>query len=139
MTSKLKFVSLALALCAPSANALASFISDAMYISDWIPVNYTTEGNWPDSTKAAQQEIIAGAQWLGSQGPWCKSPVSLLAYRMLISTVYLAVVNKTILPPTGNIHDYYSLSPYWWPDCSKVDNTTELTDAQISQECVSPK
>lgn len=25
------------------------------------------------------------------------------------------------LPPSGDIHDYYSLSPYWWPDPSKPD------------------
>lgn len=28
---------------------------------------------------------------------------------------------KTLLPPTGDPHDYYSLSPYWWPDPSKSD------------------
>jgi hypothetical protein len=28
---------------------------------------------------------------------------------------------KTLLPPTGDPHDYYSLSPYWWPDPSKAD------------------
>ena len=28
---------------------------------------------------------------------------------------------KTLLPPTGDPHDYYSLSPYWWPDSSKKD------------------
>lgn len=25
------------------------------------------------------------------------------------------------LPPSGDIHDYYSLSPYWWPDPEKPD------------------
>src|SRR5438067_13340378 len=25
----------------------------------------------------------------------------------------------TLLPPSGDVHDYYSLSPYWWPDPSK--------------------
>ena len=28
---------------------------------------------------------------------------------------------KTLLPPSGNKHDYFSLSPYWWPDPSKSD------------------
>ena len=27
----------------------------------------------------------------------------------------------TLLPPSGDVHDYYSLSPYWWPDPSKPD------------------
>lgn len=26
---------------------------------------------------------------------------------------------KTLLPPSGDAHDYFSLSPYWWPDPSK--------------------
>jgi hypothetical protein len=34
----------------------------------------------------------------------------------------VAVTDKhTLLPPTGDRHDYYSLSPYWWPDPSKSD------------------
>lgn len=34
----------------------------------------------------------------------------------------VAVTQKsTLLPPTGDRHDYYSLSPYWWPDPSKPD------------------
>jgi hypothetical protein len=34
----------------------------------------------------------------------------------------VAVTDKhTLLPPSGDKHDYYSLSPYWWPDPSKAD------------------
>ncbi len=28
---------------------------------------------------------------------------------------------KTVMPPSGDRHDYLSLSPYWWPDSSKAD------------------
>lgn len=32
----------------------------------------------------------------------------------------VAVTDKhTLLPPSGDNHDYYSLSPYWWPDPAK--------------------
>ncbi len=32
----------------------------------------------------------------------------------------VAVTDKrTLLPPSGDKHDYYSLSPYWWPDPAK--------------------
>ena len=32
----------------------------------------------------------------------------------------VAVTDKhTVLPPTGDKHDYLSLSPYWWPDPAK--------------------
>ena len=28
----------------------------------------------------------------------------------------LSVTDKTMSPPSGNLKDYYSLSPYWWPN-----------------------
>lgn len=32
-----------------------------------------------------------------------------------------SVMDKPLLPPSGNRHDYLSLAPYWWPDPSKPD------------------
>ena len=32
-----------------------------------------------------------------------------------------SVVYKETLPPSGDIHDYMSLGPYWWPDTTKSD------------------
>ncbi len=31
------------------------------------------------------------------------------------------VINKTIIPPSGDKHDYMSIAPYFWPDPSKPD------------------
>jgi hypothetical protein len=37
-----------------------------------------------------------------------------------LNALLVAVTDKqTQLPPSGNKHDYYSLSPYWWPDSTK--------------------
>jgi hypothetical protein len=33
----------------------------------------------------------------------------------------LTIVNKPILPNSGDIHDYMSVGPYWWPDPNKPD------------------
>lgn len=33
----------------------------------------------------------------------------------------LSVTDKTIVPPSGDVHDYMTLSPYWWPDTTKAD------------------
>ena len=33
----------------------------------------------------------------------------------------VSVMDKEMLPPSGNKHDYYSLGPYWWPD-PETDN-----------------
>ena len=42
--------------------------------------------------------------------------------RKALAQPLVAVTDKsTLLPPSGNRHDYYSLSPYWWPDPSKPD------------------
>jgi hypothetical protein len=51
------------------------------------------------------------------------------AYEKLISDANAALTaplvavtdKKTLLPPSGDKHDYFSLSPYWWPDPSKKD------------------
>jgi arylsulfatase A-like enzyme len=32
-----------------------------------------------------------------------------------------AVTDKTMLPPSGDKHDYISIGPYWWPDPDKPD------------------
>lgn len=37
----------------------------------------------------------------------------------LLSEPHYSVVDKTILPPSNNLHDYLSISRYWWPDESK--------------------
>ena len=28
-------------------------------------------------------------------------------------------MDKTVVPPSGDKHDYMSQAPYWWPDSSK--------------------
>lgn len=48
----------------------------------------------------------------------------------------VAVTHKsTLLPPSGNTHDYYSLSPYWWPDPTKPDGLPYIRrDGQTNPE-----
>jgi Alginate lyase len=31
------------------------------------------------------------------------------------------VVRKQTLPPSGDIHDYLSMAPYWWPNPDTPD------------------
>jgi hypothetical protein len=33
----------------------------------------------------------------------------------------VSVMDKTIVPPSGDKHDYMSQAPYWWPDPAKAD------------------
>ncbi|KAG9030913.1 hypothetical protein FRB95_003423 [Tulasnella sp. JGI-2019a] len=86
------------------------------YISEFIRVNYTLDGNWNSSTSVAQETIVNAAQWFAAQGPW-------------------SVMNKTYLAPSNDSHDYLSWAPYYIANCSNVQNTTELTPQQIWTEC----
>lgn len=50
------------------------------------------------------------------------------AYRLLLQQADVAldikgfsVTDKKIMPPSGNSHDYLSISRYWWPDETKTD------------------
>jgi hypothetical protein len=65
------------------------------------------------------------------------------AYRKLLSDAdkaltspLVAVTDKSsLLPPSGNRHDYFSLSPYWWPDPSKRDGLPYIRrDGQTNPE-----
>ena len=57
-----------------------------------------------------------------------KNPFFVEAYNSLISDAEKnmkkdgnPVTNKTLIPASGDIHDYYSISPYFWPDPTKPD------------------
>jgi hypothetical protein len=43
------------------------------------------------------------------------------AERALDAPIVAVTDKKSLLPPSGDPHDYFSLSPYWWPDSSKPD------------------
>lgn len=50
------------------------------------------------------------------------------SYQLLLEEADLAiksgpfsVTDKGMTPPSGDKHDYMSISPYWWPDNSKAD------------------
>ncbi|GLB45917.1 putative chondroitin AC alginate lyase [Lyophyllum shimeji] len=42
---------------------------------------------------------------------------------------------KTIEPPSNDIHDYMSWSPYWWPNCDNAGNTSALPPEEIWKQC----
>jgi len=39
----------------------------------------------------------------------------------LLNIKPLTIVNKTVLPASGNPHDYFSFAPYWWPNPKTAD------------------
>ncbi|KAG8692131.1 hypothetical protein FRC09_011432 [Ceratobasidium sp. 395] len=111
---KMRWVFSAIALAASTCLTRAAFPS---YPNEFVPPSsLLNASNWPETTIAAQRSIIKYAEEILREGPW-------------------SVMNKSVSPPTGNKHDYLSYRPYFWPDCSKVGNTTELTQEQIYVTC----
>ena len=52
-----------------------------------------------------------------------------------LETGSFSVMNKAFMPPSGDKHDYMSLSPYWWPDPAKSDGKPYIRkDGQINPE-----
>jgi hypothetical protein len=46
-----------------------------------------------------------------------------------------SVMDKTLVPPSGDKHDYYSVGPYWWPDPSRPDGLPYLQrDGEVNPE-----
>ncbi|KAF7972128.1 hypothetical protein HWV62_18852 [Athelia sp. TMB] len=86
------------------------------YANDFPDPTYVLSKDFNTSTTGAQATIVAWADDLAAQGPW-------------------SVMNKSVVPPTGNKHDYMSWGPYWWPNCTDVGNTTALTPEQIWVTC----
>ncbi|KAG8703483.1 hypothetical protein FRC08_002814 [Ceratobasidium sp. 394] len=87
------------------------------YPNEFVPPNALIDASkWPATTLPAQQSIIKYADEILREGPW-------------------SVMNKSVSPPTGDKHDYLSYRPYYWPDCSGVGNTTELSQEQIYVTC----
>jgi hypothetical protein len=41
------------------------------------------------------------------------------ANKALTAPIVAVTDKKTLMPPSGDKHDYFSLSPYWWPDSTK--------------------
>ncbi|KAF7343324.1 Chondroitin AC/alginate lyase [Mycena venus] len=86
------------------------------YPNDFVDPDYIVAGKFANTTGGAQESIISWAKSLSSSGPW-------------------SVTNKPFTAPSGDKKDYMSWAPYWWPDCSGVGNTTELTPEQIWVTC----
>ena len=39
----------------------------------------------------------------------------------LLEAKPLSVMDKSVIPPSGDKHDFMSIGPYWWPDSNKPD------------------
>lgn len=94
------------------AGLILSFAAAPLSAGD-VPTLYASDG--PDLVKA-KQRLEAGDPTLTE----VRDDVVKDADKLLSVPPY-SVVNKAFTPPSGDKHDYMSLSPYWWPDPAKPD------------------
>lgn len=82
---------------APSFGAAQNYTLPTDYPNAFVDPRFIlNKGAWDPQSLPARNAIINGSLGYAQQGPW-------------------SVVNKTILPPSNNIHDYLSYAPYYWP------------------------
>ncbi|KAF9262760.1 chondroitin AC/alginate lyase [Marasmius fiardii PR-910] len=90
--------------------------AETSYISDFVDPTFILAKDFPFHTYQAEVSIVKWARQFSLRGPW-------------------SVMDKPVAPPSGDKHDYLSWSPYSWPDCSSVGNTSILTDEQVWTTC----
>ncbi|KAI0265333.1 alginate lyase-domain-containing protein [Gloeopeniophorella convolvens] len=114
----LRALVLSLLAALPAVRSLGSLnVGFSSYDNDFVDPSYVLNKNWTNTTVVAQESIVQWADFLAAQGPWS------------------VVTSKPFLAPSNDSHDYLSWAPYWWPECSGVGNTTELTPQQIWTTC----
>lgn len=94
---------------------LSLFLSTAVARADQTPPRtFTSDGR---DLLAAKQAVQSNAD------PKLKKFVEKLKKdaAKLLDMKPPSVMDKALTPPSGDKHDYASLSPYWWPDPSKPD------------------
>ncbi|KAH7090027.1 chondroitin AC/alginate lyase [Auriculariales sp. MPI-PUGE-AT-0066] len=107
-----------LALAGSAAAAALDWSTFISYDNEFVAPEFLLGKPWEkdNTTLDAAQSVVSWANTVSQQGPW-------------------SVTQKPFTASTGDKHDYLSWAPYWWPDCSKVGNTTELTPEEIWKTC----
>ncbi|KAJ7241668.1 chondroitin AC/alginate lyase [Mycena haematopus] len=106
-------ISLFLFIQSPFEFARADVQPFTSYANDFVDPAYIVAGKFPNATNGAQESIISWAEYISASGPW-------------------SVTDKPFNAPSGDSKDYMSWAPYWWPNCTGVGNTTELTPQQTT-------
>jgi Alginate lyase len=94
-----------------------SFIASFVFFVGWTqakpPAVFQCDGQ---DLAAAKQRLLAGDKLIADQIKEIRSDAD-----KALKQAPLSVMQKQFVPPSGDKHDYASLSPYWWPDPAKPD------------------
>lgn len=79
-------------------------------------------------------ETLRAAENAYARNPAAASRVRATADAALTAGPF-SVMDKILVPPSGDKHDYMSLGPYWWPDPDRADGIPYIRrDGQINPE-----
>jgi hypothetical protein len=103
------------------------WLAPALLAADAPPVVFQTDGRKLADAKARFRAGDAAVAKIVQE--ITKEADKALAFKAV------SVVDKPFTPPSGDKHDYMSLSPYWWPDPSKPDGKPYIRkDGEINPE-----
>jgi len=93
-------------------------------IATWVTLSAS-----PQSTNGAPLILIDRSQLESVRARLARGDAEVTAARTALEDAAkqalaakpLSVLDKTIVPPSGDKHDYMSQAPYWWPDPAKPD------------------
>jgi hypothetical protein len=103
-------------------------VCSALLFSGCAPVSAQTHSAVAAATQLPRvfalrpEELVVAKEFRGGiNGPLGAARAQLLKEAdAQLNAPIIAVTDKhTLMPPSGDKHDYFSLSPYWWPDPSK--------------------
>ncbi|KAJ7500651.1 chondroitin AC/alginate lyase [Mycena galericulata] len=97
----------------PIASAANPF---TQYAVDFPDPNHVAAGHFAANFAGAEDTILAWADEMASYGPW-------------------SVIDKPVVAPSGDKHDYMSWAPYQWPNCTGLGNQTVLAPPEMWKEC----
>ena len=106
----------------------------SLWNADW-PGNRGPATPWPDRSRVGPADglylpplVMLEASRLvevaraedGPRRQWRMDVIAKAEEILAKARVYAVTANEKI-PPSGNIHDYYSTGPYWWPNPETAD------------------
>jgi hypothetical protein len=101
--------------------------ADQALETDGLPRVFLLDGRWLQETR---RRVAEGDAELADAVTRLREEA-----REALEAGPFSVTHKTILPPSGDKHDYMSLGPYWWPDPGKPDGLPYIRrDGEVNPE-----
>ena len=119
----------------PSATASSATGSQSAPPVTTPPATSTPTPTPPRVFTLDANEMLKAKQLVAAGNPTLQTSWSALlaSANAALQLTPFSVVDKNMVPPSGDKHDYLSLAPYWWPDPSKPNGLPYIQrDGQIN-------